>query len=273
MPELPEVESLRRYLVREGIGGKTFIKVELEDKPESAHGTGTIAGSKQAIDQTVTSIERRGKHLAMVLDNSVLSLHMGMTGQVHVLDPDEPSPRFTRAQFDLTDDNDNLRIALVDPRRWARIQHLASLDHAFAGLGPDALDPAFTTSQFVSLMAGRTAQIKPLLLNQTVIAGIGNIYADESLHRVEISPARRVSEISEPELENLFEAIRISLEHALGYILSHPDDRGRPYIVNAYDDRMLLHRKPGSFCPRCEISLVTLKFSGRTAYFCSNCQT
>jgi formamidopyrimidine-DNA glycosylase len=122
-------------------------------------------------------------------------------------------------------------------------------------------------------MAGRTAQIKPLLLNQTVIAGIGNIYADESLHRVKISPARRVSEISEPELEKLFGAIRISLEYALEYILSHPDDRGRPYIVDAYDDRMQLHRKPGSFCPRCEIALVTMKFSGRTAYFCSSCQT
>lgn len=273
MPELPEVESLRRYLVREGIEGKKFIKIEIENKPESAHGTGTIAGSKQAIDQTVTSIERRGKHLAMVLNNSVLSFHMGMTGQLHVLDPNESFPRFTRAQFDLTDDNDNLRIALVDPRRWARIQHVTSLNHAFAGLGPDALDPAFSTSQFVSLMVGRTAQIKPLLLNQTVIAGIGNIYADESLHRVEISPARRVSEISKPELEKLFRAIRISLEHALEYILSHPDDRGRPHIVDAYDDRMQLHRKAGSLCPRCEILLVTLKFSGRTAYFCSNCQT
>ncbi len=273
MPELPEVESLRRYLVREGVVGKKFVKVELEDKPESAHGTGTIAGSKQAINQTVISIERRGKQLAMVLDDSVLGFHMGMTGQVHVLDLGEPSPRFTRAQFDLTDDRGDLRIALVDPRRWARVQYFDSLDHAFAGLGPDALDPAFSANQFIALMAGRTAQIKPLLLNQTVVAGIGNIYADESLHRVEISPARRVSDISKTELEKLFTAIRTSLEHALEYIVSHPDDRGRPYIVDAYDDRMQLHRKPGSFCPRCEIPLVTLKLGGRTAYFCSNCQT
>jgi formamidopyrimidine-DNA glycosylase len=273
MPELPEVESLRRYLVREGVVGKKFVKVELEDKPESAHGTGTIVGSNQAIDQTVSSIERRGKQLAMVFDDSVLGFHMGMTGQVHVLDRDEPSPRFTRAQFDLTDDHGDLRIALVDPRRWARVQHFGSLDHAFAGLGPDALDPAFTANHFTQLMAGRTARIKPLLLNQTVVAGIGNIYAAEALHRVEISPARRVSDISKTEFEKLFAAILISLEHALEYIVSHPDDRGRPYIVDAYDDRMQLHRKPGSFCPRCEIPLATLKLGGRTAYFCSNCQT
>ena len=273
MPELPEVESLRRYLVREGVVGKKFVKVELEDKPESAHGTGTIVGSNQAIDQTVSSIERRGKQLAMVFDDSVLGFHMGMTGQVHVLDRDELSPRFTRAQFDLTDDHGDLRIALVDPRRWARVQHFGSLDHAFAGLGPDALDPAFTVNHFTQLMDDITARIKTLLLNQTVVAGIGNIYADESLHRVEISLARRVSDISKTELEKLFAAIRISLEHALEYIVSHPDDRGRPYIVDAYDDRMQLHRKPGSFCPRCEIPLATLKLGGRTAYFCSNCQT
>jgi formamidopyrimidine-DNA glycosylase len=273
MPELPEVESLRRYLVREGIVGKKFVKIELEDKPESAHGTGTISGSKQAINQTVSSIERRGKQLAMVFADSVLGFHMGMTGQVQVLDLGEPSPRFTRAQFDLSDKHGDLRIALVDPRRWAIIQHFVSLDHAFAGLGPDALDPAFTASHFTALMAGRTAQIKPLLLNQTVVAGIGNIYADESLHRVEISPARRVSDISKTELAKLFASIRISLEHALEYIVTHPDDRGRPYIVDAYDDRMQLHRKQGSFCPRCEIPLVTLKLGGRTAYYCSNCQT
>lgn len=269
MPELPEVESLRRYLVREGIIGRTFESVELENKPESANGTGTITSASQAVNQAVKSIERRGKQLALVLDEFILGFHMGMTGQVNVLEADEPTPRFTRAYFRLSD---GFRIALVDPRRWAKIQRFDSLDHAFAGLGPDALDPTFTASKFVELLIGKTAQIKPLLLNQSIVAGIGNIYADEALHRVEISPARRVSDIPRNSQTKLFDAIRNSLEHSLEYILSHPDSRGRPYIVDAYDDRMRLHRKPGSFCPRCEIPLVTLKFGGRTAYYCSNCQ-
>jgi formamidopyrimidine-DNA glycosylase len=163
-------------------------------------------------------------------------------------------------------------MALVDPRRWAQLRYFESLDQAFSGLGPDALDPKFTAKYFAQNLKGRTAQIKPLLLNQSIIAGVGNIYADEALHRVKISPAKRTNKISAKKLEDLLVAIRESLERALEFIQNHPDDRGRPYIVDAYDDRMQLHRKPGSFCPRCEIPLVTLKLGGRTAYYCSNCQ-
>lgn len=269
MPELPEVESLRRYLVREGVVGRKFEEVTLEDKPESANGTGTIAGARFVEGQSVARIERRGKQLALLLDDFVLGTHMGMTGQLHVLLPDEPEPRFTRATFTL---GDNFRISLIDPRRWAKIQRFESLDDVFAGLGPDALDPNFTGEQFAQKLEGRTAQIKPLLLNQSVIAGIGNIYADEALHRVKISPVRRVNRITKVQLTALFGAVRESLEHSLEFILNHPDQHGRPYIVDAYDDRMKLHRKAGAFCPRCEIPLVTLKFGNRTAYYCGNCQ-
>jgi formamidopyrimidine-DNA glycosylase len=269
MPELPEVESLRRYLIREGILGRTFEQIELETKPSPESGTGAISGINQVHGKSIKTLERRGKQLAAVLDQGVLGLHMGMTGQVNVLEPTEPTPRFTRALFNMSN---GFRMALVDPRRWAQLRYFDSPDQAFAGLGPDALDPDFSATNFASVLKIRTAQIKPLLLNQSIIAGVGNIYADEALHRIEISPARRANKISNQKLESLLIAIRESLERALEFIKNHPDDRGRPYIVDAYDDRMQLHRKPGSFCPRCEIPLVTLKFGGRTAYYCSNCQ-
>ncbi len=269
MPELPEVESLRRYLIREGLVGRTFEQIDLEDKPSPKSGTGAISGTKNTVGRQVRSLERRGKQIAAVLDKGVLGFHMGMTGQIHVLEPDEPAPRFTRALFTMSG---GFRLVLADPRRWAKIQHFESPDHAFAGLGPDALDPKFTSEQFACLLDGRKAQIKPLLLNQAIIAGVGNIYADEALHRVEISPAKRTNEIASEKLGTLFLAIRVSLEHALEFILNHPDDRGRPYIVDAYDARMQLHRKAGSFCPRCEIPLVTMKLGGRTAYYCASCQ-
>ena len=269
MPELPEVESLRRYLVREGIVGRSVEQIELETKPSPESGTGAISGTVNLQGKTVKTLERRGKQLAAVLDQGVLGLHMGMTGQVNVLEANEPTPRFTRALFSLSG---GFRMALVDPRRWAQLRYFESLDQAFSGLGPDALDPKFTAKYFAQNLKGRTAQIKPLLLNQSIIAGVGNIYADEALHRVKISPAKRTNKISAKKLEDLLVAIRESLERALEFIQNPPDDRGRPYIVDAYDDRMQLHRKPGSFCPRCEIPLVTLKLGGRTAYYCSNCQ-
>lgn len=269
MPELPEVESLRRYLVREGVVGRKIETVELEDKPSPESGTGAISGVDQLSGRTITGFERRGKQLAAVLDNGVLGLHMGMTGQVNVLDQDEPAPRFTRAVFTM---NSGLRMALVDPRRWAKLQYFSTLAQAFRSLGPDALDPEFSGKKFAESFEGRSTQIKLLLLNQSIIAGVGNIYADEALHRVNISPARRANDVPIVGYKQLLAAIRESLEKALEFIANNPDDRGRPYIVDAYDDRMQLHRKSGSFCPRCEIPLVTQKFGGRTAYFCSNCQ-
>ena len=269
MPELPEVESLRRYLVREGLVGSTITSVKLESKPESPGGTGTIIGAKHANGQTISNIARRGKQLALELNDFALGVHMGMTGQLHFLLPDEPEPRFTRAIFTL---NTGARLALIDPRRWAKLQRFDSSTEAFKGLGPDALDDHLTSDEFADRFANRTGQIKPLLLNQQLVAGIGNIYTDESLHRVKISPARRANTITKPKLKSLHAAVRTSLAHALEFILSHPDEQGRPYIVDAYDDRMQLHRKSGSFCPRCEIPLVTGKLGGRTAYFCSNCK-
>ena len=269
MPELPEVESLRRYLVREGLVGSTITSVKLETKPESPGGTGTIIGANHANGQTITNITRRGKQLALELNDFALGVHMGMTGQLHFLLPEEPEPRFTRALFTL---NSGTRLALIDPRRWAKLQRFDSSAEAFDGLGPDALDDRLTADDFAGRFDKRTGQIKQLLLNQRLIAGIGNIYADESFHRVKISPARRANTISESKLKSLHTAVRESLEHALEFILNHPDEFGRPYIVDAYDDRMQLHRKLGSFCPRCEIPLVTKKFGGRTAYFCTSCQ-
>jgi formamidopyrimidine-DNA glycosylase len=272
MPELPEVESLRRYLAREGIVGRVIERVDAESKPSPKKGTGAITGIDKIRGRTVKSLERRGKQMAVVLDEGVMGLHMGMTGRIDVLAPDEPVPRFTRVEFHLVNGDDELRMVLADPRRWGMVQHFDSLETIFGGLGPDALDPDLTEDQFAEAVHRRTSPIKPLLLNQSLIAGVGNIYADEALHRVEISPSRRANRISQKNLFLLFGAIRESLEHALEFIQNHPDERGRPYIVDAQDDRMRLVRKRGSFCPRCEIPLRTLKFGGRTAYFCGRCQ-
>jgi len=272
MPELPEVESLRRYLVHEGLVGSVIEQAVVENKPSPNKGTGAITGTDLLPGRTIRSLERRGKQIAAVLDQGVLGLHMGMTGRIDVLAPDEPIPRFTRVEFQLRNEEHSYRTVLADPRRWGMVQHFINLEEIFDGMGPDALDTALTAQQFAEAVHKRTSPIKPLLLNQALIAGVGNIYADEALHRVAISPSRRANRISAKNLYALFEAIRESLEHALEFIQNHPDDRGRPYIVDAHDDRMRLLRKPGSFCPRCEIPLRTLKFGGRTAYFCGNCQ-
>ncbi|MDA1278582.1 MAG: hypothetical protein O3B95_00855 [Chloroflexi bacterium] len=272
MPELPEVESLRRYLAREGLIGSVFERVTVELKPSPEKGTGAISGIEQLPGRRVGSLQRRGKQIAAVLDQGVLGLHMGMTGRIEVLRPEEPLPRFTRVEFRMRNGNHEIHAALVDPRRWGAVRMFDSLPSAFAGLGPDALDPTLTKEHFAEAVSRRKAPIKPLLLDQSLIAGVGNIYADEALHRVKIAPGRRANRISAGNLHALFGAIRESLDHALAFIMDHPDDRGRPFIVDAHDDRMRLRRVPGSFCPGCEIPLRTKSFGGRTAYYCANCQ-
>ncbi len=283
MPELPEVESLRRYLVREELPGSVFERVTVESKPSPAKGTGAISDLTQLPGRRVERLERRGKQIAVVLDEGVLGLHMGMTGRIEVLAENEPTPRFTRVEFLMRNDTGQsqsqsqkkvktFRMVLADPRRWGSIRTFANLTEIFAGLGPDALDPAFTAEQFAEAVSRRKARIKPLLLDQSLIAGVGNIYADEALHRVGIAPGRRANSIPSQNLHALFGAIRESLEHALSFIISHPDDRGRPFIVDAHDDRMRLRRKLGTFCPKCEIPLNTKSYGGRTAYYCPNCQ-
>jgi len=252
--------------------GSVFERVVVESKPSPEKGTGAISDLTKLPGRKVERLERRGKQIALVLDQGVLGLHMGMTGHIEVLDGNESAPRFTRVEFTLKNGEKDLRMVLADPRRWGSIRTFSDLDEAFAGLGPDALDPDFTAEQFAEDVSRRKSPIKPLLLDQSLVAGVGNIYADEALHRAGISPARRANRISASNLSALFAAIRESLEHALNFILNHPDDRGRPFIVDAHDDRMRLRRKLGSFCPRCEIPLVTRSLGGRTAYYCSNCQ-
>lgn len=269
MPELPEVESLRIYLVESEIVGRTFTSVEadwpgIEKTVDRAGGLSDLPGRK------VRSIGRVGKNLLLNLDRGVLWLHMGMTGRLGVMQPHEERMKYSRTVFYLDDER---RIELDDPRRWAGVRLEDSADDIVRGLGPDALDAAFSLNELRDRIANRRAPIKSLLLAQSIVAGIGNIYADESLHRSGISPSRPANKVNDDELATLHRSIRVTLTQALRYIVDHPDEHGRPYIVDAYDDRMRLHRKKGSVCPDCGTELLTQKLGGRTAYFCPRCQT
>ena len=174
MPELPVVDSLGGYLVRQGLPGSVFERVAVESKPSPEKGTGAISGVDQLPGRRVERLERRGKQIAVVLDEGVLGLHMGMTGRIEVLAESEPTPRFTRVEFFLRNDTNgtkNFRMVLADPRRWGAIRVFTDLREAFAGLGPDALDPDFTAEHFAEAVGHRKSQIKPLLLDQSTRAG------------------------------------------------------------------------------------------------------
>ena len=269
MPELPEVESLRLYLAENELVGRAITEVEA-DWPGIENTEDRIGGLSALRGRRFTGFSRRGKNLLLRLDRGVLWMHMGMTGRLAVMLPHDEPLRFARVTLFLDDER---RIELDDPRRWAGVRYEETEDVILERVGPDALDAKLTASEFASRVRAKRSPIKSVLMDQSVLAGVGNIYADEALHRAGIHPSRRANRISVARLNDLHAAIRLSLTYALRYIVDHPDERGRPYVVDAYDDRMRLFRKKGSVCPDCGTELQTRKFGGRTSYFCPVDQT
>ena len=268
MPELPEVESLRRYLVAGRVPGRVITSATadwpgVENTVDGAARLSTLPGRR------IVSAGRHGKQLFLPLDRGVLGLHMGMTGRLVILGPDDEPQRYARYTFTL---DDGRRIELDDMRRWAGAVLAGSEDELTGRLGPDAIDPAFTSEIFVERTAGRRSAIKPLLLDQSILAGVGNIYADEALHRSGILPARRANRISKARLARLHGDLLTVLNEAIGFITANPDEHGAPYVVDAYDGRMRLFRKRGASCPACAEPIRSRKLGGRTAYYCPRCQ-
>lgn len=273
MPELPEVESIRRYLIACDIESTTIERVEVGWPDSIAAPQADIeAFANRVSNRRIGSLDRRGKYLvAPLIDNeesaSRLVLHMGMTGSLHVRQPHEDSVRYRRAAIFL---DDGRRIELNDSRRWARLWAVQDASMAFPRLGPEPWD--MTAEEFAERMRTKRSRIKSALLDQTLIAGVGNIYADESLHGSGISPMRRCNQISVRRLQHLHQSIIAVLEHATRFISSHPSEDGSPYVVDAYDERMTIDRTSTSSCPRCSQLVVSRRIGGRTAYYCRYCQ-
>ncbi|MBI4220846.1 MAG: formamidopyrimidine-DNA glycosylase [Chloroflexi bacterium] len=268
LPELPEVENIRQYLLRERVVGRrlTRAKVGWPRLVKIPDLEGFVTG---LIGRQIKGIGRHGKYLLLPLDRGVWGLHMGMTGSLKVAYPDEPPERFVHATFRL---DDNRRIDLNDPRKWSSLWLVDRPGDITSDLGPDAMDPGFSVEDFCLRAGRRSVAIKTVLMDQSVLAGVGNIYADEALFRAGIRPIRPANRISRPRLKLLYRAVKDTLLHATGYIGDHPLEDGRPFVVDAYDGRMDLPRQAGAPCPKCGTTLKTHVFGNRTSYFCPSCQ-
>ncbi len=273
LPELPEVENIRRYLIANQIVGTQIERVEIPWPNAIRHPSSDVEELADLIcRRSILDVNRRGKYLILPLEvtdsNSNLVLHMGMTGSLHFRRNTESSVHYARATFFLNDDR---RIELNDPRKWAKLWAVSDPSMAFPRLAPDPWEVHPKT--FADHLRSRKSRIKPTLLDQSLVAGVGNIYADESLHRVGISPMRRCHQISESRLIALHAAVLDSLEHAIEFIATNPTEDGSPYVVDAYDDRMRLQRSPDAKCPTCDTPITSRRIGGRTAYYCRRCQS
>jgi formamidopyrimidine-DNA glycosylase len=256
MPELPEVESAVRR-VRAAAAGKIIRVVELFHPSLARRMSGDSLLSLRGA--RVRAVERRGKHQLFVLeDGRVLHAHFRMTGDWRVDAAPDALPRFARAAITFTDDS---RVVLDDPRALSTLDLHPADAPPDLGLGLEPSDPKLTPDVLRAAFAKRRGPIKPVLLDQRIIAGLGNIYAAEALWHAKISPRARASTLSIQRVTTLLRAIRKVIEKATG-----------ARYTDSSVSRLAVYDRAGKPCRRCKAKIRRITQAGRSTYYCPSCQ-
>jgi formamidopyrimidine-DNA glycosylase len=275
VPELPEVETIRRQLAPR-VAGRTIVEAEVFDPLWCAPRT----PEEVEIDlrgERIESLGRRGKYLLLELeDQRFLVMHLRMTGNLLWVAQDEDIPERPHLRVRLILDDGN-RLLFVDQRRFGTgivIEGRTALDEYLAErLGPEPLEPEFTPAVLAREARGRKAPIKAFLLDQRRVAGVGNIYADEALFRARINPLRRAGRLRRGEIERLHtgivEALQAGIQRQGASIDNYRDANG---ARGSMQDEFLIHLREGKPCVRCGRPVVKLVAAGRGTYICRSCQ-
>ena len=273
MPELPEVETMVRDLAVR-VAGRTIRSVHAPYRG-SVVWPSFEEFEQRVRDRSIESITRRGKFARFLLDSGdVLIVHRGMSGSVLLRDQRDPMEPYVRIWFAL-DDGSHLRFN--DPRKFGKLYVMDGTGQErplpWAHMGPEPLNGGFSLAGFRRALAGRTALIKPLLLGQRVVVGLGNIYVDEALHLARIHPARRATTLKPGEVRRLHSAIGVVLHAAVegrgttfsSYMDIHGD-------AGSYLQKLRVFGRQGQECPRCAMPIVKIVVGGRGTHFCPRCQ-
>jgi formamidopyrimidine-DNA glycosylase len=272
VPELPEVETIRRQLAP-FLEGRRLERMEVLD-PRWCEPADPAALEDAVAGRAIEAVGRRGKYLILSLEDDVhLVMHLRMTGNLLIGDGGEP-PRFLRVRFSL-DSGDELLFA--DARRFGTGDVLLGSDalaEYFASrLGVEPLSPDFTADALRAQARGRKQPVKAFLLTQERIAGVGNIYADEALFRARIHPLRPVGKLKRPQIEELRDAVVDTLEAGIDAKGATIDDfRHSDGAEGSFQDRFLVHLREGEPCVRCGTTIRKLRAAGRGTYVCEHCQ-
>ena len=271
MPELPEVETLATDL-RRLLTGAEFKSVEVL-WPRSVAMPTAEELVRQLPGHQIRDVSRRGKFLVLSLSGcSALLIHLRMSGQVRVEPATAPVDSHARVIFYLVDGR---RMLFSDPRKFGRIYWTADAHCVLGDLGPEPLDDDFTARDFWTRLSAHKGALKPLLLNQTVLAGLGNIYADEALFAAGLHPLRKANTLSVAEGERLYHAIREVLQQAIchrGTTLDderYQDAEGQP---GEHAPHLRVYRRAGQPCLRCGTPIQRTVVGTRGTYFCPRCQ-
>ncbi len=277
MPELPEVETIRRFL-RKQVTGKRIEAVRFGAKRVTMH-PGPAAVSRRLLGATVMNVGRRGKYLVFHLNNGrELVLHLGMSGQVRRFGCD-PMHRHEHMRLEFSDGQ---TLSFVDARRFGRVclidgGALPSLVKGMEHMGPEPISRGYNAGYLGTHLSGRKAPVKSLLLDQRVACGVGNIYSDEALYRAGIRPDRQAGSLRPPEVSRLTLALRDVLKDGIRWCGTTMKDGGYVLVdgsVGSFQNRLRVYGRDGERCRRrgCEGVVRRLKVGGRSTHFCPVCQ-
>ncbi len=271
MPELPEVETIRRQLAPH-LTGRTIDQAEILDprwtRPQAPEATAAELGGAR-----VERLERAGKYLVWALSGErYLLMHLRMTGTL-LFDP-PAAPPHTRVLLELDDGH---RLVYIDPRRFGtgHLLHGEAARDEYLGsrIGIEPMTPEFTAQHLRELARGRTAPVKAFVLDQRQIAGVGNIYADEALFRAGIHPLRPAGRLAAGDWHRVREGIEDALAAGIEAKGASIDDfRHIDGARGSFQDRFLVHRRAGRPCPQCGTTIRKIVVGGRGTYVCERCQ-
>ncbi len=270
MPELPEVESTKNellpHIVGRRVSGVTLFWTGIVRQPSVAEFCSRLIGQK------ITGVARRGKYLIFSLTSGeALIVHLKMTGSL-LLKPASAEPgKFTRAIIYLDKET---QLCFRDPRKLGVMWLVEDINSIVGKLGPEPLAASFTPQILSERLNNRTAPIKALLFDQSFIAGIGNMYADEALFAARIHPLRSGKSLSQNEVKRLHNSIQQVLLSAIGYKGASVDTYFRPNGTTgtAHFEFKVAHRLGGILCPVCGTPIERIPVRNRGTYFCPKCQ-
>lgn len=271
MPELPEVETIRRDL-EPLLVGRRIVGVEVDPDTIQLLARAPIEALRTTlVGRTFVSMGRRGKYILLAMDDGrTLIIHLRMTGRLLWRESSAPAEQWERARLTLDDGHDLRWADLRKFGTWSVVDDTAPL---FARLGPEPIDPALTLKAFRVAIGGRTAPVKAVLLDQRRLAGLGNIYVDEALYEARIRPDTPAANLSLAATQRLFASTRAVLlrgiENRGASFKDYVDGQGRP---GEQHNHVQVFRRTGKPCYACATLIVRTTVGGRSTHYCPKCQ-
>ena len=270
MPELPEVETIVRSLRDGGRGslsimGKKILKAKVSwDRTIETPSVPVF--KKRVINQTVLDVSRSAKYIHIHLSQDSLLIHLRMSGDILVGEGIKPLGKYSRMALFF---ENNTQLSFENPRKFGRVWLLSDTDKIFKDLGPEPLDPEFSPNLFFEMLRSKKRQIKPLLMDQKFIAGIGNIYADEALNLAKIHPATSSDSITLKEARKLLKALNEVLQEGIRRNGASID---WVYKGGGFQNYFRVYQRTDEPCLACYTPISRIVIGQRGTHFCPKCQ-